>query len=50
MLYTDPLLESPAESDDDEVVVCELARHNIGFMYAGDTNEDNEPVFLVFGL
>ena len=49
MLHTDPLVEVPVESDDDEVVVCDLARHNIGFMYTGDMNDD-EPVFLVFRL
>ncbi len=50
MLHTDPRIEVNAEDDGDDVVVCDLARHNIGFMYAGDTNEDDEPVFLVFRL
>jgi len=50
MFRTDPLVEAPAESDDDEVMVCELAHHNIGFMLAGDGCEKDELVFLVFRL
>ena len=50
MFDTNPRLEGPTEGDDVDVMVCELARHNIGFMFAGDTNEDDEPVFLVFRL
>ena len=50
MRYTEPLVEAPAESDGDEVMVCELAHHNIGFMLAGDVTEKDEFVFLVFRL
>lgn len=46
----EPRIEVPAENDDVDVVVCELARHNIGFMVAGGENEEDESVFLVFRL
>ncbi len=50
MFDTDTQAATAAESDDVDVMVCELAKHNIGFMYARDANEDDEFVFLVFGL
>ena len=50
MPCAEPSVVVPAETDDVDVMVCELARHNIGFMVAGDADEDNEYVFLVFGL
>ena len=50
MFDKEPRVEVPAEGDDVDVVVCELARHNIGFMLSEDTNEDDPLVFLVFGL
>lgn len=47
---TDPRVEAPAESGDVEVIVCELAMHNIGFMLAADTSEAQPLAFLVFRL
>lgn len=46
----DPTVEAPAESEDVEVMVCELAHHNIGFMLTGDATDDGTFVCLVFGL
>ncbi len=50
MFDAEPCVEVPAEGDEVDVVVCELAKHNIGFMVAGSEKEDDESVFLVFGL
>ena len=50
MSDNEPRVEVPAESDDVDVMVCELAQHNIGFMMAGSENEEDESVFLVFRL
>lgn len=46
----DPTVEAPAESEDVEVMVCELAHHNIGFMLTGDATDDEALAFLVFRL
>ena len=50
MFDTDTLTAAPPENDEVEIVVCELAKHSIGFIHARDADENDAFAFLVVGL